>query len=172
MKFATDDQIGQKLTNLLNISKAAGVPLTQLLGPHANQFGPALREMGLGLDQAAELMGSLDQARATTRRPRFIMALRTEMTRLAKEGVPDVAASMDTWVESIKNAATDTDALSIAGKGGARNATSLVEAIRSGAIDLNNFSGKLQVSTNSINDQGNRRSRNLRAGMDYRPAST
>ena len=148
-QVATDDQI-QQLTNLLNISEAAGVPLTQLL-QQVNQFGPALREMGLGLDQAAELMGSLDQQGYNAQQ--VIMALRTEMTRLAKEGVPDVAASMDTWVESIKNAATDTDALSIAAQGGARNATSLVEAIRSGAIDLDNFSGKLQVSTNSINDQ-------------------
>ncbi len=148
-QVATEDQI-QELTNLLHVAEAAGVPLTQLL-TQLNQFGPAAREMGLSLDQAAEMFGSLDQQGYNAQQ--VVMALRTEMTRLAKEGVPDVAASMETWVSSIKDAATDTDALSIAAQGGARNATSLVDAIRSGAVDFDNFAGKLQLTTSSISEQ-------------------
>lgn len=148
-QVATEGQI-QELTNLTNISEAAGVPLTNLL-QQLNQFGPAAREMGLSLDQAAEMFGSLAQQGYNAQQ--VVMALRTEMTRLAKEGVPDVAASMETWVTSIKEAATDTDALSIAAQGGARNATTLVDAIRSGAVDFEDFAGKLNISTASLNDQ-------------------
>lgn len=148
-QIATDDQI-QELTNLLHVAEAAGVPLTQLL-QQLTQFGPAAREMGLDLDQTAAMLGSLDQQGYNTQQ--VFMSLRQEINKLAKADVPDAAASLQTWVDSIKNASTETEAMAIASTAGARGASALVDAIRSGALDFDNFSGQLNLTTSSINDQ-------------------
>ena len=80
-------------------------------------------------------------------------ALRSELNKLAKADVPDAAASLQTWVDAIKNATTETEAMAIASTAGARGASALVDAIRSGALDFDNFSGQLNLTTSSINDQ-------------------
>ena len=148
-KVSTDEQV-QELTNLRAISASAAEPLTQLLD-EVTRFGPAMREMGLSLDQGAQLMANLDAEGVNSQR--VFMALNTEATKLAKEGVPDVAAAMEDWVSKIKNAATDTDALAIASSAGARGAVALADAIRSGAVNFDDFTGKLKIANTSINDQ-------------------
>ena len=146
---ATEDQI-QELTNLQAVAQAANTPLSQLL-TQVSQFGPVFRDMGLSLDQAAELMGNLDVQGYNA--SRVIMGLQSEMNALAKQGVPDITAAMAGWVDQIKNASDDTEALSIAAQAGGRSATILVDAIRSGAINFDDFSAKLKIATSSIADQ-------------------
>lgn len=103
------------------------------------------RPMGLGMAQAADLMARMGAA-GIDAEP-VMKGLGKAMTEMAQRGVRDIPSALLTIQDAIKNAASEADALAIAADFfGDRAATKMVQAIRDGALALDELGVAFQTS--------------------------
>ena len=119
-------------TNILDfmarVSQDTGVPLDALSGK-VQTFGPVLKNAGYSLEETALLFGTLEGAGIDV--TRVMPALNANFRKLAQGGVTDLKGALNEQIESIKNAGTETEALSIATSAfGAEGAQRMTTAIR------------------------------------------
>ena len=109
---------------------------------------PALQAAGLDLQSAIEIIGSLRLAGQDVEA--LMPALGKALQNMAKEGI-DPKLGFPALVEGIKNAKTETEAISIAGEEfGAKGGLKFVQAIRSGALETGAFTEKLSANKQTI----------------------
>lgn len=125
-----------ELDVLFRASQQGGVSITQL-SSDMQAAAPTAKALGLSLDQTAALTAGIEKAGLPA--GKVMLGLASSFSKAAKAGQDPVSVIHD-LVKEVKAAPTATAAATIATTKfgiGARQATTLVAGLRSGAIDLN-----------------------------------
>lgn len=129
-KDATDFR--KQLDFIARVSQDTGVPIDSL-STTLQTFGPVLKNAGFSIEETTLLFGNLQGAGIDI--TRVMPALNANFRRLATEGVTDLKGALDDQIQSIANAETTTEALSIATAAfGAEGAQRMTTAIRNGML--------------------------------------
>ena len=140
----------EALGDLLRIAQATGRPMETLLS-NVETFGPVFANMGFSLEETTALMGQLAQGGVEV--TRIAPGLNAFSRNIAELG-GDPRKALEDTVAAIKNATSDTEALNLATEAfGAEGAQRLSSAIRTGNLDLENFSGLLGEGTGLVDEQ-------------------
>jgi TP901 family phage tail tape measure protein len=138
------------LDSVFTASQKSNVPMTKLLGT-LQTYGPVLKNLGFDLNTSTAFFASLEKAGIDV--SRVMPGLNAFMRKLADEGVTDLAGALDDQITKIKEAETSSEALNLATQAfGAEGAQRLSVAIRTGALDLADFSKELALSEGAVLD--------------------
>jgi len=143
---ATADQV-DKLNELMRVAQASATPVIEIEQSLA-QFGPALREAGIGFDQAALMIGNL--AKSGVDLAPTLGGIQKALGALGKAGLQDPLEGLQLLADKIKNATSEGQAFGIGASAFGKGAASMVEAIRSGKLSFDDFAGSLKLSDNEI----------------------
>ena len=144
----SSEQMGDAMDYIFKVSQSTGVGFTQLMS-NMQQYGAQLQELGYSFEDAASLMGQLDKAGVNTNE--VLAAMKKSVTAMAKEG-KSASQGMKEYTDSIKNAGTETEAVSIAAQVfGTRAASTMSAAIRNGTLDVEGLTAALKSSSETIN---------------------
>lgn len=143
---AAQDQ-GAMMDYLYGVSQQTGVGYDQLTAS-MQAGGPALRELGISFKTGATLIGGFEKAgvNGETATKSFTLALKT----MAKDGVKDPAAALPGLIDKIKNAATTGDAAALAFKYFGKSGVVMLDAIRSGKVDIASLTASMDTNGSSI----------------------
>ena len=144
------DQAGKTMDAFAKASQVTGVPIAQLTA-RTTEFGPVLRNLGLGMNDTIALMGQLEGAGISV--SRVMPGLNASMRRMAASGTQDMTESLRVAMVAIKDTASDTDALNMATElFGAEGAQRMSVAIRDGTVDIDELSATLGDAEGTVND--------------------
>ena len=136
------------LDAVFTASQKSNVPMTKLLST-LQTYGPVLKNLGFGIAKSTAFFASLEKAGIDV--SRVMPGLNAFMRKLSDEGVTDLSAALDDQIEKIKGAKTESEALNLATQAfGAEGAQRLSVAIRTGALDLKEFTAALVDSEGNI----------------------
>lgn len=138
---------GPKIDGLFKLTQDFGIGLGDLL-KELNKYAPVMINAGFSSEQTAEFMARLHSSGIAVSRvmPGINKAFRT----WAESGL-DLQRGLDLTVEKIKNAKTNTEALTIATNVfGAEGAQRMMTAIRNGTIELGNLGNALKGAEGTI----------------------
>lgn len=146
----TKDQ-SKTLDQFFRASQHSGVAVDKLIG-QVQDATPALEEMGLGLDQGIALLAEIDQAGGDSEAT--IKGMTKAMVNFAKAG-KDPVRGLQELVDQIKGTTDNTKALGLAAETfGAKNAVTMVEAIRSGKLEFGDMLDVVKNGTDTIRGAG------------------
>lgn len=146
--IAAEEQAG-KLDVLFKASQVAGVSLTSI-DEAMKAVAPTSQMLGLSFDQTAAMVANLSKLGLPAQK--VMMGLSKEFATAAKAGEDPVRVIND-MVEAIKAAPDPTAAAALATKDfgiGARQAATLVAALRAGTLDLGDTLAKITSGTGGI----------------------
>lgn len=136
------------LDEVFKASQLSNVPMTKLLST-LQTYGPVLKNLGFGIAKSTAFFASLEKAGIDV--SRVMPGLNAFMRKLSDEGVTDLSGALDDQIKKIKGAATESEALNLATQAfGAEGAQRLSVAIRTGALDLADFTKELEASEGGI----------------------
>ena len=125
-------EAGGKLDFFGTVAQETGIPMGQLI-TQAQTYGPVVHNLGLDVDETAVFFGKLHEAGVDV--SRVMPGVNQAMRKAAEEGVTDLRTHLDQGITKIREAKTDTEALTTAtGLFGAEGAQRMVAAIRSGVL--------------------------------------
>jgi len=149
-QFGTDSSVDEVLSDLVTVSQATGAPLESLMGS-MTKFGPLMANAGFTLEETSAFFGQLTQAGVDV--TKIGPGLNKFFRGVASEG-GDGQEQLELVVQSMMDAATETEALNIATAAfGAEGAQRMTTAVRSGNVDLENFSGLLGENAGAVDLQ-------------------
>ena len=123
---------GGFLDHFGTVAQDTGVPMGSLIS-QTQTFGPVMKNLGLDANETATFFGKLNEAGVDV--TRVMPGMNQAMRKAAKEGVTDLRGHIDTAIGSIRDAKTDTEALTIATETfGAEGAQRMTSAIRTGIL--------------------------------------
>lgn len=129
------------VNDLYVVSQNTGAGIADLSALMAKN-SDVLSLLGYNYQTAAVLLGQFEREGVNTKKA--MSGLRTAAAQLAASGVKDVAGGFQGIVDAVKNAATETQAASIAMKiFGKEGGPVLAAAIRSGALSTEELTAKL-----------------------------
>lgn len=144
--IAEQDMAGE-MDYIFKVSQSTGVGFTDLM-TDMQTYGAQMQEMGYGFEESATLIGQLGKEGVNV--TEVLGAMKKSVTTMAKEGV-SATDGMKQYYEAIKNAGTATEATQIASEVfGARAASTMSAAIRSGAMDVDDLTASLQQNGETI----------------------
>ena len=144
------DQAGSTMDAFAKASQVTGVPIAQLTA-RTTEFGPVLRNLGLGMNDTIALMGQLEGAGISV--SRVMPGLNASMRRMASSGTEDMTESLRVAMVAIKDVASDTEALNMATElFGAEGAQRMSVAIRDGTVDVDELAATLGEAEGTVND--------------------
>lgn len=144
---AVNDQ-SAALDVLFTASQNTGVPVATL-GDQLAKYGPILRQMGFGLDEATALLGTLGKAGLDA--GTVITGMRTAFKGFAKEGITDTGAALQDIFNTIKDSPTSIAAGQLAiEKFGGKAGPALADAIRSGKLEYSDLLDIIENGGDSI----------------------
>lgn len=136
------------LNTLFKTSQATGDSVGTLAGSLA-RFGPSFQSLGLGLGQAAALIGELDKNGINA--DAVLTALQTSLSKFADKGI-EGSHALDILVTSIKNAGSTASAIDLASRVlGPREGAQFAEAVRAGKLDIQQLTDQIRASQSDIN---------------------
>lgn len=145
--IAAKDQV-KTLDGFFRASQQSGVGVDQLM-QEVEQFSPVLKAMGLSAGSGALLIGKLDKAGLHT--SQIMMGLKKSLSVFAKAGVSDIHGGLTTVFNDIKNNGDSAKATAEAVKYfGAKAGPELAQAIREGKISVDDLTGAVDGSGDSI----------------------
>tara|TARA_R100000808_G_scaffold1997_4_gene8487 strand:+ start:6846 stop:8798 length:1953 start_codon:yes stop_codon:yes gene_type:complete len=143
-------QAGSSMDSFAKASQLTGVPISQLTS-RVTEFGPVLRNLGLGMNETIALMGQLEGAGISA--SRVMPALNASMRRMAQSGTQDLGEGLETAMRAIKGATTDTEALNLATDlFGAEGAQRMSVAIRDGTVNIEELATTLGNATGTVEE--------------------
>jgi len=145
--ISTEKQSGA-LDYLYKVTQTSGIGIGKLTDLIV-QFGAPMRALGLDMEHAAVLLGKWEKegVNITT----VLSGMRMELARMAKAGI-DTSAGFGAIIDSIKNAKSETEALTMSVKiFGQRAAVDMFRAIKEGRFDVDEWVNSLKASTETIN---------------------
>ena len=144
------DQAGSTMDAFAKASQVTGVPIAQLTA-RTTEFGPVLRNLGLGMNDTIALMGQLEGAGISV--SRVMPGLNASMRRMASSGTEDMTESLRVAMVAIKDVASDTEALNMATElFGAEGAQRMSVAIRDGTVDVDELAATLGDAEGTVDD--------------------
>ena len=144
------EQAVAHMDKMFVVSQQTGVGVDEL-SSQIQTFGPVLKNAGYTLDETTALFANMNAQGIDVTRvmPGINMATR----RLAEEGVTDLRGALESTIERIANAKTDTEALNIATEMfGAEGAQRMTVGIRNGVFALDDLIGAMGESEGAIDD--------------------
>lgn len=140
------------LDKLFVVTQKTGTGFGDLIG-QLNTYGPILKNAGFNTEETAVLFGNLNEAGLDV--SRIMPALNMAFRNWAGEN-KDSRVELGKTIEAIKNAKTNTEALSLATEiFGAEGAQRLVTGVQNGAFTLDNLSASLGNTTGAILNTAN-----------------
>lgn len=148
-KFNIDASKTEKVLGLLTkAGQDTGISM-ETLQSSLKTNGASFQELGLGLTESVNLLAQMESAGVDT--SVGIAALKKSVTNLTSAGEPLDKALQDI-ILNIKNAKTDTDALTIASQTfGTKGAAEMAKAIRSNRLDITKLSGSIEEYSDVVN---------------------
>jgi len=138
------------LDQMFVAAQDTGISMTKL-ATNLQVFGPVLKNLGFSITESIALFSSLHKAGIDV--TRIMPGINRFMRQLATEGVTDLKGAFADVIAKIKGATTEAEALNIATTAfGAEGAQRLMVAVRTGAIDLEAFTAKLDTTGKAIFD--------------------
>lgn len=145
--IATELQ-GEKLDFLFKVSQGTGLNITKLT-ELVVQFGAPMRALGFDFEHAAVMLGRFEKEGVNIET--IMPGLRQELGNFAKAGI-DAATGFASIIDSMKNAKTESEGLTIAMQVfGKRAATDMFRAVKEGRFDLDEMTNSFKKSTETIN---------------------
>jgi TP901 family phage tail tape measure protein len=144
------DQAGSTMDAFAKASQVTGVPIAQLTA-RTTEFGPVLRNLGLGMNDTIALMGQFEGAGISV--SRVMPGLNASMRRMAASGTEDMAEGLRVAMTAIKDTVNDTEALNLATDlFGAEGAQRMSVAIRDGTVDIDELSATLGDAKGTVDE--------------------
>ena len=143
----TTEDAGDLLDTFNKVGQDTGVNLDVLMGTMV-QNSAAFKEMGFGAADTAKFLGELEMSGADS--SQVMAGLKKSLQNAAKEGKPmnDALAEVQ---DSIKNAATDTEATQIAMElFGAKAGPAIAKAVREGKLSFDELGASLTDAAGNI----------------------
>jgi TP901 family phage tail tape measure protein len=141
------DQMGSAMDYVFKVSQNTNIGFSELMG-NMQSYGAQLRDCGLGFAQSATMLGEVQKAGYDT--TAVLAGMKKAVATLSKSG-KDASSGLQEYYNKIKSAKTETQAITIAtGLFGAKAGSTMASAIRSGALSLGAFSGKLTDADGAI----------------------
>nr|MDE6434647.1 phage tail tape measure protein [Lachnospiraceae bacterium] len=132
--------------------QATGISVDTLMDS-LQKNGPVFKEMGLNMVQATDLLAQFEANGVNA--DMAIAGLRKSIKAYTDEG-KSVDEALALTIDSIKNAETETEALSIAQEVfGTKGAAEMATAIREGRLDLESLSASMEEYGNVVEDTFN-----------------
>jgi len=133
-----------KLTVTSQLTGEQASVLTQTL----TQAGPVFKSAGINIDEAAGMLigfskAGIDAGTATG-------AINIALRKFAQEGVKDSGAALTSLIAEIKNTDDKSRATTLAVEGFGRAGITMATAIRSGALDINEWTKKIQEADGAL----------------------
>lgn len=149
-KFNVDaGQAGNVLGLLTKVGQDTGLSM-DTLESSLMQNGSTLKEMGLGITESVNLLAMFENngVDATT----AMAGLKKAVKNYTAEGLSTDQALQKT-IDSIKNASTETEALSIAQETfGSKGFAEMAQAIREGKLSVDDLGGSLEDYSTTVQD--------------------
>ena len=145
-KIATADQ-SKTLDLMFKASQQTGIGIDKLMGSVADS-GAVLRGMGYNLETSIALIAQFDKEGidfGTT-----VAGMKKALVTMAKEGFTDPQEVLAIYIERIKGAKTDIEAIGIAAELFGKSGGAMAMAIREGRFELDDLIVSLKNSKESI----------------------
>lgn len=140
-------QMGDAMDYVFKVSQQTGIGFSDLMGT-MQSYGGQLQQMGFGFAQSASMLGQVQKAGYDT--SAVMAGMKKAIATLSKSG-KDAGTGLTEYYNKIKNAKDETTAIKTATElFGARAGSTMTAAIRSGALSLDAFSGKLSDASGQI----------------------
>lgn len=138
----------KEMDYIFKVSQSTGVGFTELMS-NMQSSGAVLQTLGFSFDQSAALIGNLEKEGINT--SQVLKGMKKGLSSVAKSG-GDTTKKMGEYVSSIKNAKTETEAVAKASEiFGTASASTMAQAIRKGALDVDALTKSLQGNSETIN---------------------
>jgi hypothetical protein len=148
-KISTENQ-GAALDLMFRASQKAKISVTDLMA-EVSSSGPILRTMGYDFETSTALIAGFQKAGIEVQST--VAAMKIALKTMAKEGFTDPQEVLKTYIDRIKNAKTDIEAVGIAAElFGARGGAAMAAAIREGRLNLDDLVASLKTGTETINN--------------------
>lgn len=149
-KFNIDGRKAAEVLGLMTrAGQRSGISMETLEGA-LEKNGASLQELGFGLEESINLLAQMEGSGIDV--ATAMQALKKSVQSAAKEGKSADEALQET-ITSIKTAATETEALQIAQAAfGAKGATEMVAAIRSGRLSVEDLKSSLSSYRNVVDE--------------------
>lgn len=145
-RVAAEDQAD--VLDLLFVAAQASGQTFETLADQTVNYGADLRALGFTLPKSVAALALFERAGVNTEN--VMSGLRRAVANLAKDG-EDIPTAFDSIIKSIRDASTEADAFSIAVElVGTRYAANLLDTIRGGKFDLDEFIATIEDSSGAI----------------------
>lgn len=142
------EQYGDTLDFVFKVSQDTGIGMDRMLS-NMVKFAPALKQLNIGFEESAVLMGSLDKAGVDVEQT--LAGLTKAIATMAKKGITDTNEAIKMLFDDIKNAPTDIEGTQAALEiFGARAGPALASAIREGKLEYTDLVEQLKNSKETI----------------------
>ncbi len=142
------ENMGDAMDYVFKVSQSTGVGFSDLMG-QLQSSGAILQECGYSFEDAATLLGQVEKAGYDS--STVLTALNKAAKKAASDGFDDMTAGIDSYIDAILNAESSTEAYNIAVEVfGTKGAATMVEAIESGALSLQDLEAELMASSETI----------------------
>lgn len=147
-KLDTDAQ-AKSLDFLMQVSMASGAKVTTL-ATQLTQLGPTLRDLGIGFNDAALMIGQL--AKAGVDATPVFAGLNKAMLTLSKAGIKDPLEALQVFAAGIKDAKTNAEAMQIGAQIFGKATGTMVDALRTGKVSFDSWAGSLKLSNRTVSE--------------------
>lgn len=139
--------MSKEMDYAFKVSQATGISFSELLQT-TKTFGPQLQQLGFSFEQSTAMIGQMEKAGLDTNT--VMAALKKSAGVFAEEGL-GIADGFNKYYNAVKNARSETEAITIANDVfGKRAGSSMAAAIRSGAMEFDAFAKTLSESDETI----------------------
>jgi len=146
-------QSGGKFVNdLYVIAQNTGDSVSHLSDVLAANSG-TLMALGMTYEESTAAIGLLEKS--GLRSEKAMKTLKSVLNSLLKAGVKDTSAGFQTFIESIRNASNETEATRLAITYCGNEGATFARAIRAGAFNVDELTGKLAQLTGQMNKDAN-----------------
>ncbi len=145
--IATEDQ-SSTLNYLFKTSQSTGIGVDKL-ATLTTQYGTSLRGLGFNFEDSVAMLGKFEKEGVNIETT--MSGLKVGLANLSKSGLTDSTEAWQAFLDRVKAAPSDLQAVSIAAEVfGSKSAADMALAIREGRLDLGDFVSTLQDSQETI----------------------
>ncbi len=146
------DDTSSLLGLLTSKGQETGISMDSLMSS-VSENGSTFKALGLNLEESVELLAQMEANGVDT--STALSGLKKAVTNLTDAGMSEEEA-LNSVIDSIKNAETETEALSIAQETfGTKGAAEMATAIREGRLDLDDLSVSMDDYADTVEDTYN-----------------
>lgn len=142
------DKMSQGLNTIFKVSQSTGIRVNELTR-RVTDFTPAMQELGFTFEESVALIGKFEKEGVKT--DAVLGAMKRALSSFAKEG-KTASQGLAELSNRIKNAKDETEAAQLAIEiFGTRAGPELAHHIRSGRLDIEEFTKSIMANTETIN---------------------